>query len=224
MTSNQPGLQEPQDVWNQVFGSTLLDRFTFERTDRNGYWDVFERDLAQHYPPELMFIRNGLLSSAEREMRKTLQIAFHSNAIMDFIIVRDGQKVVAMFNGWQKEVDVYYMQHSIVHPDHRRLGIYSSFMRKVLEYTNRLGFLQVTSCHSPVNNSVIIPKLRMGFHVTSMELHAEYGPNLWLTYFHSEQLKKAFEFRCGMVEFTKSMFENSEGTSQMLLTKLSEFS
>lgn len=215
--------KEHQQVWNQVF-HRLLDRFTLERTDRNGYWDTFERELAQHYPPELMFMRNGLLSPAERELQKTLQTSFQSNAIKDFVIVREGQNIVAMFNGYQKEVDVYYMQHSIVHPNYRRMGVYSIFTQKVLDYTNRLGFLQVVSCHSPVNNSVLIAKMRMGFHVTSMELHAEYGPNLWLTYFHSQELKKAFEFRCGMVDFTKSMFENSEGSSQKLLTKLSEFS
>jgi hypothetical protein len=63
--------------------------------------------------------------------------------------------------------------------------------------------------------------IKKDFFLTGIETHAEYGQLGWLTHFLNEDLKKAYLFRCGMVEFSNNLFINSEGNSKKLLDKLS---
>lgn len=202
---------EHLEIWNKVFASKIKNKFQIERVSIEEYWNIYTETLADQYPAELMFIRDSLLSNEEKIKHSKLTALFSANPIEDYIIIKDSEKVVAMFMGWQKESNVYYMQHAIVHKEYRRQGIYSDFLTKLLNYTAKLGFLQVTSCHSLVNNEMLVLKLKRGFYIYSLEVNAEYGPNLWLVYFHNQELKKAFFYRAGMIAFSKTLFESTAG-------------
>lgn len=54
------------------------------------------------------------------------------------------------------------------------------------------------------------------FKIISMDIDAALGINVWLCYFHNEELKKAFEFRCGNLIFSKKLSAASLGTADKL--------
>ena len=89
------------------------------------------------------------------------------------------------------------MRNSAVLPDHRRKGLYSALMFEVLKRTKELGFQTVVSRHVTTNNSIIIPKLKAGFVITSLEVSDRYGTLVHLTYFFNETRRKVMQFRSG---------------------------
>ena len=114
------------------------------------------------------------------------------------------------------------MQFTVVHTDYRKQGIYSEIIDRVLNYTKSLGFSRVLSCHAPFNNAVLVAKLKKDFKIIGMDVDAALGINVWLCYFHNEELKRAFEFRCGNIEFSKKLSEASLGTAEKLCQAISE--
>ena len=114
------------------------------------------------------------------------------------------------------------MQFTAVHTDYRKQGIYSGIIDRVLSYTKLLGFSRVLSCHAPFNNAVLIAKLKKDFKVIGIDVDAALGNNIWLCYFHNEELKKAFEFRCGNLTFSKKLSDASLGTVERLCAVIRE--
>ncbi|WP_186650163.1 GNAT family N-acetyltransferase [Fluviispira vulneris] len=211
-------------IFNDVFKNGILDKYSIEKVDVDTYWDIYYREFIDHYPNEMFFTREELLDEKQKKLRLKLALTSESNNICNNLVVRDKNKIIALFRGEQKDIDVYYMRNSVVHSDYRNKGLYSDYLKKIIEYCKRMGFVEIISCHTPCNNKIIQAKLKKDFYIKGLETHTEYGLNLWLSHFLNEDLKKAFFFRCGMVEYTKKMFQNSEGNSKKLLDKLNNVS
>ncbi|MFT4623370.1 MAG: GNAT superfamily N-acetyltransferase [Myxococcota bacterium] len=74
------------------------------------------------------------------------------------------------------------MEVSVVHPEHRRRGVYSAMARAVLAEARHRGYLDVTSLHLASNNPVLIAKLTLGFTVVGAEVSPEWGVLVRLVY------------------------------------------
>lgn len=197
-----------------------IGNLTVARIDAEAFWDAVDVPFRVALPREVFFLRSGLATPEQQAAMRERRDLLKPTRVADAFLVREGQKLVAAFLGWQSDEVTYYMQTSAVHPDFRRQGLYSELARRVIEYTKASGFLRVTSNHAPSNNPVIIAKLKLGFRITSLEMDAEAGPSLWLCYFHSEELLRAYEFRCGIPEFSTAMMEASCGSADELREKL----
>ncbi|ATB41110.1 hypothetical protein CYFUS_006572 [Cystobacter fuscus] len=200
----------------------LLGRYTLASLERKEWWDLYLRELAPHFPEELFFSLEGLLSEHERQARKRVIEAQGAAPWVDYWCIRDGEHVAAMFLGRQQREDVYLMDLSIVHPDARRKGLYSALIQRLISYTRALGFHRILSSHAPSNNPVIIAKLKQGFSITGLEIDAEVGPNLLLTYFHNPEQKRAYEYRCGGTHLSKRMVESSQGSFARLQSSIAK--
>ncbi|KAB8033558.1 hypothetical protein [Fluviispira multicolorata] len=209
-------------IWKEFFSSGILNKYQIERVEHSVYIDMYTSEMSIHNHSELRFIKEHLLSSEEKRKKENLANYFKNHAIRDSLLVKDNGKIIAMFHGEQKESDEYLMKHALVHKDYRKIGIYSDYLSKTLDYTQKMGFLKIVSSHTPTNNDIIILKLQKEFYISSMEIHPELGMNVNLIYFNNEEIKKAFYFRCGIIEFSKKLFKNSLGTAQNLLNKLEE--
>lgn len=71
--------------------------------------------------------------------------------------------------------------NSGVAPEHRRQGIYTALVERVLARARERGYVSVQSRHAANNNAVIIPKLRLGFVISGFEYSEVYGPLVRLT-------------------------------------------
>lgn len=105
------------------------------------------------------------------------------------------------FIGWSssyaKKANELYMMNAAVFPEHRRKGYYTLMVKEVLKEAKLAGFQVVTSSHVCTNNDVIIPKLKLNFKITGMEVMDEFGVVVNLSYFLNETRAKAMEFRAG---------------------------
>lgn len=205
------------------FTQPIHEKFTFHRLPVQEFWDVYENDFHKHSPLDLFFEENKLRSTSESERLNLLNAPIADHGIEDNYLLLDANKnVIAMIRGWQKTFDSYYMQFTAVHTDYRKQGIYSEIINRVLAYTKLLGFSRVLSCHAPFNNAVLIAKLKMDFKMIAMDLDAALGVNVWLCYFHNEELKRAYEFRCGKMAFSKNLYSASLGTAEQLCKLVSQ--
>lgn len=208
-------------IFDNIFKNGILNKYTVTRISSTEYWDIFYQEFEKDNLQKITFLRDGLISPENSEKIKYLEKRFHSNKIENYIVVKDKNLNVALFRGEQKDVDIYYMRHAIVRKDYRGLGIYNDYLDKIIEYCKQSGYNQIISCFVLSNIDIYRTKIKKEFYFTSIETHAEWGQLGWLCRFLNEDLKRAFLFRCGNIEFSKKLFSNSEGTCEKFLDKLS---
>lgn len=139
----------------------------------------------------------NVLSEAERERMKALA----ANMGKPFC-VRLGLYFHDEFVGWstgdQHSFENYYMRNSAVMPAHQRKGLYSRLLQRHMELATREGFQRIYSRHNATNNAVIIPKLKAGFVITSLEVDATFGTLVHLSYFTSPLRRRTVDYRVGL--------------------------
>ena len=111
-----------------------------------------------------------------------------------------GSEFVGWHYGRQDSHVQFYMQNSGILPEHRRKGLYAELVKRVLEVTTEMGFQSIWSRHNVTNNSVIIPKLKHGFVITSMEVTDIFGTLIHLYYFPKEIRRKMMDYRVGQIK------------------------
>lgn len=109
----------------------------------------------------------------------------------------DGDELVGWSFGHQDGFDNFQMQSSGVLEPYRRQGIYTKMLQKIIAEVQPYGFSKICSLHVCTNNAILIPKLKAGFVVTGMRLHASFGVMLELSYCFDEKLDAAYRFRAG---------------------------
>ena len=207
-------------VFDKIFKNAILNKYKVERITGREYWDIFYREFEQDNLQKITFIREGLLTEEQKEKRKSLEERYKSEKIENYIVVKDGDLNIALFRGEQKDIDIYYMRHAIVRKEYRGKGIYNDYLDKIIEYANERGFLQIISCFVLSNIDIYRTKIKKDFYITATETHAEWGQIGWLCKFLNEDLRKAFLFRCGNIEFSKNLYYNSEESAQTLFEKI----
>lgn len=110
-----------------------------------------------------------VLSEEERQklngLRKNLNQLIHFN-----ICIFKDDEFCGWFTGDQYNSETFYMRNSAILPGHRRKGLYTALMYEVLGRVEKMGFQVVLSRHTTTNNEIIIPKLKAGFVITSLEV------------------------------------------------------
>jgi GNAT superfamily N-acetyltransferase len=109
----------------------------------------------------------------------------------------ENNELIGWCSSFAMKANELYMMNSAVFPDHRRKGYYTVMVKEVLKEAKLAGFQTVTSQHVCTNNDVIIPKLKLDFKITGMQVMDEFGVTVSLTYFLNETRAKAMEFRSG---------------------------
>lgn len=110
-------------------------------------------------------------------------------------------EMVGWSYGWQDSVHQgdFYMAGSLVLPEHRRKGLYSTMLEKILLVVKEEGFSSVRSRHICTNNSVLIAKLKAGFIINGFEQDETMGTFVRMIFHHDELRKKATYFRAGKI-------------------------
>ena len=90
------------------------------------------------------------------------------------------------------------MSNSAVLPEHRNKGIYKELLAGTLRITKEEGFQAVYSRHIAANSAVIVPKLKVGFVITGMEMLEWAELMVRMTYYHHPKRRQLYDFRVGM--------------------------
>lgn len=114
-------------------------------------------------------------------------------------IVRYGayvdERLVGWSFGWFERGRGFTMANSGVAASHRRQGIYAGLLDAVLSHARSGGAFEVRSQHSVLNNTVIVCKLRRGFHIAGLSASAQMGTLVELVRHLSEPRGELFRSR-----------------------------
>lgn len=135
---------------------------------------------------------------SEEERTQVRHLHKNMNQMLRFnLCIFRGEEFCGWFTGDQYNNETFYMRNSAILPEHRRKGLYTVLLHEVLERVKAMGFQIVLSRHTTTNNSIIIPKLKAGFVITSMEVSDRFGTLVHLSYFFNETRRQVMEFRAG---------------------------
>jgi RimJ/RimL family protein N-acetyltransferase len=199
------------------FGSPLAGAYPLSRLSREAYWELNDRAMQAHFPPEVFFDFWRPRGEDEEADVARLVGSMGGTPLEDFWVARDGEAVVMMACGHQIDGRIYRMWHTHVHPEYRGKGLYAEYLARMLAYTRDLGFRVVTSEHAPSNNAVIIAKLKAGFRIYALEINAAVGPSLCLRYFHDPVELAAYEYRCGLATMNAALLARGAGAAGKLI-------
>ncbi len=142
----------------------------------------------------------GILSKAELEHMKELAKATGAPYKL-FLGVFDKE---GQFVGWswglQENATTFYMVNSAILPAHRRKGLYSLLLNRCIELLSAKGFQLIYSRHCATNNSIIIPKLKVGFIISKMEIDDTFGILIHLHFYTNKGRRKIMDYRAGQLK------------------------
>lgn len=154
---------------------------------------VFEEDHSI-FPFELM-------SDVEKSKTSNLLENFYNDQYKLYLGVFDSNdEFVGWHFGYQESGQVFYMCNSAILEEHRRKGLYSGLLEHALAVLIEKGFQVIYSRHNATNNSVIIPKLKAGFVISSLEISDIFGVLVHLKYFTNNTRRKIMDYRTGQIK------------------------
>lgn len=135
-------------------------------------------------------------SDEEYEKFKILHKRSANNLCFN-LLCYDEEKLVGWSWGKQKDGEEFYMVNSAVFPEYRNRGIYKELMKRMIDKAKDEGFMTISSLHRATNNAVIVPKLKAGFKIVSMKIHARFGVLIELHYYVNEETNNLLDYRVG---------------------------
>lgn len=170
--------------------------YDFRWLKREEFIPLFQKHRPQLFDERDEFNVNAILSQEEVDAGKRL-----SNRLGDLFrlylgVYKDGE-LVGWSWGVQEGFERFYMVNSAVYPDHRRKGLYSEMLKRVVDRAAAEGFQILYSRHTLTNNAVIIPKLKAGFVISGFEVAERFGTLALLMYFTNPERRRLQEIRCG---------------------------
>lgn len=179
---------------------SLPDGYTIREMSHEEFvllWDKYAESIFDDNSQ--IFRVQDWLSDQEKESIKTLR-SFMGTPFQLRLGVFYNNNFVGWSAGHQESAETYYMRNSAVLPEHRKKGLYTALLNETLQILQSKGFQKIYSRHSSTNNDVIIPKLKAGFKITSLEVSDMFGVLVHLTYFSSELRRKMLVYRVGDIK------------------------
>ncbi len=170
--------------------------YTIRSMSRDDFQPLFQKHRSQAFADTFTFRLGKTLSAEQETTRKRLR-ARENDLYRLRLAIFHGTDFVGWHVGRQTSADEYAMTNSAVLPAHQRQGLYTFLLARVLDIVRDEGFQVVTSGHNATNNRIIIPKLKAGFVITGMEISAEFGAVVKLTYFFHPLRRHALDVRSG---------------------------
>ncbi len=174
----------------------LFDSFSLKVMDDESFMPLIARHRQQVFGDILDFRFREVLSETEQQSLDILAQRFSAPWRLN-LGVFDGDEIIGWSWGQQDSPERFYMVNSAILPEYRGRGLYSAMLDKALELVKSEGFQVVYSRHVATNNAIIVPKLKAGFVITSMELSDIFGTLVHLSYYFNESRRQVMDFRAG---------------------------
>jgi RimJ/RimL family protein N-acetyltransferase len=174
----------------------LGDGFTLRAMTQEEFQPLWDK----HYPAVFgnkARLRLGMIfSDTERANMENLAKYFGSPLCLRLGLF-DRDRFVGWHLGDQKSREEFYMRNTGILPDYQGQGLYGKMLRVIRDHLTELGFQVISSKHHTTNNRVIIPKLKIGFVITGMEVSDKFGTMVRLEYFTNAKRRAVLDYRVG---------------------------
>lgn len=177
--------------------ANLPSDFYIEKTDKKDFWEKVNPFLYQVFDKDEQLINAyDYFDEAELKVVKEVRARYTYSNTRYYLIKKKGH-LVGWSWGHQDSFDSFYMVNSAVLPEYRGRGLYSRLLEVIMKEVSDEGYEKIHSRHKLSNNSIIISKLKRGFHITNFEVHDLYGVLVQLSYFKNKTRRKVFKYRVG---------------------------
>jgi len=189
----------------------LENGYKIQRMENDKFFDVKSNLKEKVFKDDHSLFPGEYLTDLEKEQVANLRTGLYKDQFTIFLGLFDKEEnFVGWSFGYQVDQMTYYMCNSAILNKHRRKGLYTSLMNTNLEILKNIGFQTIYSRHNATNNSVIIPKLKAGFIISSLEMDDVIGVMVTLKYFTNEKRRKIMDYRAGQLkpdDELKSLFK-----------------
>jgi GNAT superfamily N-acetyltransferase len=170
--------------------------YRIESMTRDAFLPYFDAHGSVLFGDTLSFPAREAMTEPERAASDRLEENMGSPFRLNLALFH-GDEFAGWSFGIQKDRETYYMTNSAILPEHRRKGLYTALMRHTMDRVQAEGFQVIFSRHAATNNAVIIPKLKFGFIISSMELSDTFGTLLQLRFYTNPTRRKMMDVRSG---------------------------
>ena len=178
---------------------SLPEGYEIREMNHEEFNPLWQKRAKEVFDETSIFSLMEALSEAEKSKMADL-----AKQMGELFLLRLGLFYRGEFVGWasggQESKETFYMRNSAILPAHRRKGLYTQLMSRVLEIVTERGFQKIYSRHTTANNAVIIPKLKAGFVITSIEISDIFGALVHLSYFPNPIRFKMMNYRTGEIK------------------------
>lgn len=177
----------------------LLGDYYFKQMDAAEFEPQFLKIRSLVFENTFEFRVREALSTKELMRMEQLDRAFVKRERLRIGIFHKMKTFIGWHFGGQYPFGKFYMSNSGIVPEHQNKGVYSALLPHIIEMVRDKGYQSIFSRHAATNNAVLVPKLRAGFKITSVEIDDRWGVLIHLTYFFNPLRRKALSFRTGEV-------------------------
>lgn len=174
----------------------LFGDYYYSIIDEKEFLDIIAQYKKSVFKNIVGFNSNKVLSDLEKNKIRELKNNINDGFKL-FIKIIFKEKTIGWFFGKQIDEETFNMVNTGIIEDYRNKGIYTKLLKEIFCILEEKGFQKVVSHHHATNNQVIIPKLKVGFIITGMEIDDKFGLMVNLTYFFNEKRKDIINFRVG---------------------------
>ena len=177
----------------------LLDshpEYIVRKLPRKDFFALIDPHIKTTFKESFRFPDLQILTDREKQSMKQLRSVKGESFRLNLALFK-GDKLAGWSFGWQKDSECYYMTNSAILEEHRRQGLYSALLKKVVEIAREKGFQIIFSRHTATNNAILVPKLKAGFIISAMEISDTFGLLIHLRYYTNPLRRKMMDVRCG---------------------------
>ncbi len=162
------------------------------------FFPLFGKNYDAIFGNDHTFFPDSYFSVRENEKIQLLKERMGNLYTLHLGLFSPKNEFVGFSFGSQENEETFYMMASAVMPEHRQLGLYSALVKEVIKHCSEEGFQKIYGTHCATNNAVLIPKLRLGFIFSKVELSDMFGTILHLQYYTNPLRRKVLDYRSGL--------------------------
>ena len=177
-----------------------MNQYTIRALSDDEFQELWMKHSAKFFDDESQIFRlRNALTDEDLAKWDTLKSNLGSPIRINLGIYHNHQ-CVGWSWGYQELAVKFYMCNSAIFPEHRRKGLYTMLLNEMMSRVTKQGFQEMYSRHTMTNNAVIIPKLKAGFVITSMQMSDLFGALIHLAFFPHQLRKKILDYRVGQIK------------------------
>lgn len=176
----------------------LENGYSIKEMSSKEFFPLFGKIYDSLFGDDHTFFPDSHYSDDENEKIEALKKKMGSLYQLNLGLFSPQDEFVGFSFGFQESEETFYMAASAILPEHRGKGLYTELVKQILKETSAQGFQKIYGTHCATNNAVLIPKLKLGFIFSKVELSDMFGTILHLQYFTNPLRRKVMDYRSGL--------------------------
>lgn len=176
----------------------IKNGYTIKEMEAKDFFPLFGEHYDSLFGDDHTFFPDKNLSEIENQKKKNLKKRMGDPFHLYLGLYSPNNEFIGFSFGFQESEETFYMAASAVLPEHRNMGLYSELVKYVIKRTTDEGFQTIYGSHCATNNAVLIPKLKLGFIFSKIELSDMFGTIIHLQYFTNPLRRKVMDYRSGL--------------------------